>query len=350
MNQVRASHILLPTEERALELREELDRGADFARLAAAHSTCPSAKDGGDLGWFQPGMMVKEFEEVVFALDENETAGPVRTGFGWHLIRLTGKKHPTMRVSVSSDLHFDLTGPEPLRRLVAGMDREDPDLVVLCGDLGNPSRHFSECLRVFLKLDRPVAVLPGNHDLWSSPGETSILLFEEILPQITEEYGFHWLENSPLVLPNGTALCGSIGWYDSRARNGEGDFIGGVRHDWEYDDEEFAARCRNRLCEQMAELEKNEKVQRILGITHVPCFETQLEERPEDAGYTADTPYYAHLTLGEALRAYKKLRWVVSGHTHLGLNGLIERPGMPPIATAVVGSDYGKPRWVTVEV
>uniref|UniRef100_A0A6S8EPJ9 Peptidyl-prolyl cis-trans isomerase n=1 Tax=Aplanochytrium stocchinoi TaxID=215587 RepID=A0A6S8EPJ9_9STRA len=88
-----ASHILVPTEEKAKELLKELDSGADFAELAMEHSTCPSGKKGGALGSFGPGQMVKEFNDVVFGeeYDVNQVHGPVKTQFGYHLILITDR-------------------------------------------------------------------------------------------------------------------------------------------------------------------------------------------------------------------------------------------------------------------
>ncbi|MEM9343192.1 MAG: peptidylprolyl isomerase [Pseudomonadota bacterium] len=83
-----AAHILVETEERAAELKTELDNGAEFGDLARAHSTGPSGPNGGDLGWFGRGMMVPEFEEAVLALEPGGISGPVQTQFGWHLVKL----------------------------------------------------------------------------------------------------------------------------------------------------------------------------------------------------------------------------------------------------------------------
>ena len=86
---IRASHILVKTEEEAKKLLEEIKNGADFAKLASEHSMCPSGRDGGDLRFFGRGMMVKPFEDAAFALKKGEVSEPVETQFGWHLIRLT---------------------------------------------------------------------------------------------------------------------------------------------------------------------------------------------------------------------------------------------------------------------
>ena len=84
----RAAHILVDSEEKAASLKAEIDGGADFADLARTHSSDGAAANGGDLGWFGPGMMVKPFEEAVVAMTPGSVAGPIQTQFGWHLIKL----------------------------------------------------------------------------------------------------------------------------------------------------------------------------------------------------------------------------------------------------------------------
>ena len=87
-----ARHILVDTEEKANELKTQIEDGADFAALAREHSECPSGQRGGELGEFGPGTMVKEFDEVVFSADVNTVQGPVRTQFGYHLLEVTQRK------------------------------------------------------------------------------------------------------------------------------------------------------------------------------------------------------------------------------------------------------------------
>lgn len=85
----RARHILVETEDKAKEIKAELDAGGDFEALAKANSTDPgSAANGGDLGWFGLGMMVKPFEDAVVALAPGAVSAPVQTQFGWHLVQL----------------------------------------------------------------------------------------------------------------------------------------------------------------------------------------------------------------------------------------------------------------------
>ncbi|MCO7224800.1 peptidylprolyl isomerase [Pleionea sp. CnH1-48] len=91
MVQATARHILVSSEEQCNELKQQIIDGADFAALAQQHSSCPSGQNGGDLGQFGRGMMVKEFDEVVFSAPVNEVQGPVKTQFGFHLLEVTDR-------------------------------------------------------------------------------------------------------------------------------------------------------------------------------------------------------------------------------------------------------------------
>jgi peptidyl-prolyl cis-trans isomerase C len=82
-----ALHILVKTREQADALKQQLAQGAKFGDLARKHSLCPSAKKGGDLGEFQRGHMVAAFDQVVFTKATLEVHGPIKTKFGWHLIK-----------------------------------------------------------------------------------------------------------------------------------------------------------------------------------------------------------------------------------------------------------------------
>ncbi|NCB37688.1 MAG: peptidylprolyl isomerase [Erysipelotrichia bacterium] len=92
MTTARARHILVESKKDCLDLLERINKGEDFAKIASAHSKCPSGKNGGDLGEFSPGMMVKEFDKVVFSGNVGEVYGPVQTQFGYHLIEITERK------------------------------------------------------------------------------------------------------------------------------------------------------------------------------------------------------------------------------------------------------------------
>ncbi len=83
-----ASHILVDSEDKAKDLKAQIDGGADFAELAKANSSDGSAAGGGDLGWFSAGQMVPEFQAAVEALQVGAVSDPVKTQFGWHLVKL----------------------------------------------------------------------------------------------------------------------------------------------------------------------------------------------------------------------------------------------------------------------
>ena len=83
-----ACHILVKTKDEAERLKVKLDAGADFYQLAKKHSTCPSGKKGGDLGEFRPGDMVKPFDKAVFNGPVLKVQGPIKTQFGFHLIKV----------------------------------------------------------------------------------------------------------------------------------------------------------------------------------------------------------------------------------------------------------------------
>ena len=91
MAQATARHILVDSEARCNELKDEIANGADFADVARANSSCPSSAQGGDLGSFGPGMMVPEFDQVVFSGEVGVVHGPVQTQFGFHLLEITSR-------------------------------------------------------------------------------------------------------------------------------------------------------------------------------------------------------------------------------------------------------------------
>src|SRR5579862_6309117 len=91
--EVHARHILVDTEDEAKAVEEELKKGADFAELAKKKSKDPGASDGGDLGFFTKDQMVPEFSAVAFSLEPGKISDPVKTQFGWHIIKVEEKRN-----------------------------------------------------------------------------------------------------------------------------------------------------------------------------------------------------------------------------------------------------------------
>ena len=90
--EVRARHILVETEDEAKQIAEQLKKGGDFAELAKAKSKDPGASDGGDLGYFTKEQMVPEFSKVAFELEPGKISDPVKSQFGWHIIKVEDKR------------------------------------------------------------------------------------------------------------------------------------------------------------------------------------------------------------------------------------------------------------------
>jgi len=86
-----ARHILVSNLETCEQLKTQIENGSDFAEIAQKHSLCPSGRQGGELGEFSPGQMVKEFDQVVFNEEIGRVHGPIQTQFGYHLIEITAR-------------------------------------------------------------------------------------------------------------------------------------------------------------------------------------------------------------------------------------------------------------------
>jgi peptidyl-prolyl cis-trans isomerase C len=89
MSKISASHILVDQEHQIQDVMKKLEAGETFEKLAKDHSSCPSGKSGGALGEFGRGIMVKPFEDAAFGLEIGKVSGPVKTQFGYHLIKRT---------------------------------------------------------------------------------------------------------------------------------------------------------------------------------------------------------------------------------------------------------------------
>lgn len=90
--QVAAQHILVRNAADAVQIKKEIENGGSFEYYARKYSLCPSGKNGGHLGYFGKGQMVPEFEKKAFSMEIGEISNPIRTNFGWHIIRVVDKK------------------------------------------------------------------------------------------------------------------------------------------------------------------------------------------------------------------------------------------------------------------
>jgi predicted MPP superfamily phosphohydrolase len=269
-----------------------------------------------------------------------------------------------VRVAIASDLHLGITPVAAIRSLAAAVAASDPDAVVLAGDVAEGPSLWLECLGIFSEACRDSALLalPGNHDLWAREGSTSADLFGRLLPSLARDAGFAWLEGNPLV-KGAAAVAGSMAWYDYSAAEPGLDqgpawyathrrelIPDGEAMDPGFDDRAFAAERSRALLADLDALERDASVASVLVVTHVPLFEAQLTRRPWDLEWAARTAFYGNLTLGEEVLRRRKVATVVSGHTHGGKRVAVYRRDGKAITALVVGSDFGRPAFVTVEI
>ncbi len=137
--EVHARHILVASEDEAKAIKAELDGGKDFAQLAQEKSTDPSAKqNGGDLGFFAKGMMVKPFEDAAFTMEVGAISNPVQSDFGWHIIKLEEKRtsQPPSMEQIAPQLQQQVmfkNFEDQVAALKAGVAIEIPDAALAEG-------------------------------------------------------------------------------------------------------------------------------------------------------------------------------------------------------------------------
>ena len=278
------------------------------------------------------------------------------------------------KIVITSDLHLGITKREEIEPLVAAISAERPDLTVIAGDIGEGEANIRDCLALFKGMTGEVAVIGGNHDVWalSAPwrlgGQSSQEMWERALPDAVREAGMLWLE-SQSWRAGGLAVAASIAWYDysgaaedippqteeywielkrtplpdGRLINPDSKFI-----NWPWSDVAFAKERADALVERMAMLEADTSVEAVLLVTHVPVFREQLIIKADVPRWGYGNAFFGNLTLGERVRGMRKLRAVVSGHTHIGVKAATAHGG-EPLTVWVTTSDFHKPSYVVYD-
>ncbi|MDA1087805.1 MAG: metallophosphoesterase [Verrucomicrobia bacterium] len=262
-----------------------------------------------------------------------------------------------MKVAIFPDLHVGITQESTARLVAEKLRAEAPDVIVLAGDLGEPLPRFEQALDLFADVDCAVAVLAGNHDVWNRfEIETSEELWNGRLPGAVRDRGFVWLEEENIVA-HGTAVVGTIGWYDYSAKppefahkddevmfrtkkvfNNDGNYI-----DWPWTDVEFAGMVGASFVQRMEAANADPAVHEIIVVTHVPVFPEQASRQPGNNPRAA--AYFGNWSLGRVIEQYDKVAHVFSGHTHDGVAAVHVTPRGRGIPCTTVGSDYGAPRY-----
>jgi 3',5'-cyclic AMP phosphodiesterase CpdA len=275
----------------------------------------------------------------------------------------------TLSLAVTADLHWGhRRGQDEVRQLAEFVRARPPDVFVIAGDIGS-AEHFAGCLALFSDLPSRKVLVPGNHDLWVRRDDTerdSLLLYEQELPKVAGEHGFHFLDAGPLHFPEeDLTLVGSVNWYDyswgieglrrhfpaeehrlhskrfTRGRHNDANFVR-----WPTSDEQFTARVVAAFEKQLDEaLSRPGKV--IVFTHHPPYYDLTWGRDPsivELDAYLWDA-FTGNRTMEEVLRRHAdRVAFVFCGHTHRQREANLEG-----IRGYNVGGDYHFKRllWLT---
>ena len=271
------------------------------------------------------------------------------------------------KILITADIHYGITRREQFAELQNAILADQPDVVLVAGDIGEGLQNIQDCLRGLQCLACPVGIIAGNHDLWLRDYEVrdSAQLMEVVLPELVRDHKLHWLETDVLKIGN-LAIIGTVGWYDYSHRifsNESADFTAVnyqrvkllFNNDAKYvywadnrTDVDFSNSLGDALEVRLAKLESDPGVSEVLVITHVPAFIEQMVSLPGDHPIAAS--YFGNMTLGNRLLKYPKVRTVVSGHTHREVPVQTIQEGGREMTIATVGSDYHAPKFISVTI
>jgi predicted phosphohydrolase len=268
---------------------------------------------------------------------------------------------PTLRIALTADLHFGTrhtAGNEATFELVAALRESPPDLLILAGDIG-AGDDFARCLDLFAPLPCLKALVPGNHDIWVTSSDRrgdSYRVYQQLLPKIAGENGFHYLDSAPLLLSEfNLAVAGSINWYDyswsiDALKEATPDwedwlrtkrFLRGRHNDanyvrWPFTDAGFTNVVVDSL---MAHVDEAlEQMDQVVVVTHHPPFRALNYPAPEPLelddllwrAYSGNTRLEAVLE-----QRADRIPFAFCGHTHRAREG-----GLAGIHGFNIGGDY----------
>ena len=260
------------------------------------------------------------------------------------------KKSPR-KLLATADLHLGLypEGDASTSRLAAHVCASDADVFAIVGDVAdNAEGRFETCLRLFESFGGLRLLVPGNHDLWTTSGDSEEE-YRTVLPRIARDCGFHMLDVEPVRVGD-IAFIGSIGWYDYSLRNSElglstevyrrksmpgvCSWNDGLYIQWNMEDEEFTQRCLQRLRRHYDAVES--KVERVIVLLHHLPF-AELLYGPSSTASEFCRAFMGSARFGELLIRCPKVRFVICGHQHVP--AIHERGELKAF---VVGSEYTK--------
>jgi len=263
------------------------------------------------------------------------------------------------RLLATSDLHFHLhpEGDAATAELAAFVCESDCDAFAIAGDVGGAHpKDFEQCLQLFAGFKGLKLLVPGNHDLWTSTGD-SLRKYCNVLPRLTRKCGFHYLDSRPLVAGS-VGFIGNIGWYDYSFRNPRiGLTVADYRRKavpglctwndrdyirWRLDDAQFTERCLGRLRRHHRSVEP--QVEQVVCVLHHVPF-AELLYGPADAALEFCRAYLGSEQFGLLLVGCPKVRYVICGHRHGQAS--CEQGNLKAFVT---GSDYARKRLLEIDL
>lgn len=272
-----------------------------------------------------------------------------------------------------SDIHYHKNYQNLVCSLVRNIGKINPDLIILGGDISDAIGGFQYVLCLFKEHfpDKRIAVIAGNHDLWcqnwvcSVKENTSEIIFNDYIPSVCDQVGVNYLEFNPIII-NNCAFVGSIGWYDYSAKYPnlpyEDEYydynISNYTKDGLYvkmskSNKEFAESCLYRLKTNIEILQNTKEIEHIYVFTHVPVFKECVDYRCGSSysnySWNLGCAYFYNLTIGDYLKTVKKVKAVVSGHTHRHFDQQV-KGDHGNIHAFIYGGDYGTLMFYEIDV
>src|SRR5262245_4746805 len=282
---------------------------------------------------------------------------------------LTTSEPHRLSIAITADLHWGIREPGDAAtlRMLADLHSIPPDVLILAGDIG-AGDDFERCLALFADLPAQKALVPGNHDIWVSSADQrgdSWRVYSECLPKISAQFGFHYLDHGPLVLPQAKlAIVGTMNWYDYswgiddlpkfaadwEERLETMRFTRGYHNDrrfvrWPYTNGRFTALCVAAFEQQLADA--TGQVEKAIVVTHHPaCRELNYpSERPPDLDQVLWRAFSGNTSMEMVLkRNAPRLARIFSGHTHRACES--EFASVP---CHNIGGDYGWKRLLMLD-
>lgn len=258
-----------------------------------------------------------------------------------------------MRIIITADIHYGVgNNQEILKAFTSEMCAAKADVLILAGDtFAIEQKLLVDCLHLFDKFKGPKLFVAGNHDLWTTKGN-SLVVYDNILPKLTRDCGFHYLDQSPYI-NKGIGFVGNIGWYDYSFKDPsvpipekyytEKQWPGVVTwNDCHFvklgmSDQEFVNRLNKKLKNHLRKV-SSKKNNSIICITHCLPFK-ELLPTPVTSLDKYLAAFSGNTKIGETILQFPKIKYVFCGHTHQRKETIING-----IKCINIGSDYLRKR------